>query len=668
MSFGLPLALLIGLLVAGPLIAHVVRRSETPEARLPTFRLLERALADTQRKRRLDDKALFALRALAVLVAAMAAAAPFIRVPLELGDGRACALAIVVDGSRSMLARDGTSPIIEVARSRAERAARGVPNGSEVTLVLAGISPVVLADRAHDPLQAARTTAHIEAKDALGGDTLAQAIHLATRRLHASSYAVRRLVVYSDFAAHVDTGSLGIPAGIETEFVRVAPSDARNAAVELDTIRVDPDARDSRLVRARGRGYGYETRAALTLEVEGVTVDTAVAAIGASPTEVSLRARTARAAPRAQVSIDVEDALPEDDELTFALRVPSQTRVLFVDGESAPNRFEDEVGLAIRALELVPASERRFESTRVDLGSVDDAMLSRHDVVVLANVAALAPETAQSLVHRVREGLGLLVAPGDRTDGRALSRALEDVLPARLGTYARCPERRGVERRDAPDALVSAGLHDAVFQSCTDVDATLGRSRAALTRNDGSALLVLGETGRGRVAVLSSAIDPEGSDIPLRPGFIPFLASLVTHLDGSSSASGERATIGDSVSFDRPGIVVRAPDGSELIARADGRVGPLRVLGPHLVIRDGVTDEDASFTVLPVAGEADLRPVALPRALRSSATSRAARGTLERDVSGPLFLILGVALAAEGFFRERQRGFRRASTTRATPP
>ena len=95
----------------------------------------------------------------------------------------------------------------------------------------------------------------------------------------------------------------------------------------------------------------------------------------------------------------------------------------------------------------------------------------------------------------------------------------------------------------------------------------------------------------------------------------------------------------------------RALSGDALATVSDGRVS---------------VTKSFSLTVVADTAEADLRPAPLPRARGSS--RQAARGTLERDLSSPVFAFLGVALVAEGFLRERQRGRRRASTTRATPP
>jgi len=666
-SFALPFALLLGVLLAGPIIAHFVRRAETPIQKLPTFRLLERALAESNRRRRLDDPWLFAARALLVLLATLAAAAPFVWVPIELGDGRACSMVVVVDGSRSMLARDGTTPLVEVARDRAVRALEGLPRGSEQTLVFATNPPTVLADRVSSGEAAANAARRIDAASAVYGDSLFAAIELGIRRLHGSSLAVRRLVVYSDFARHVDLHALDVPRGIEVEFVRVSPSDVRNASVALDSVRIDDADRRNRIVRALVRGYGFERASRVSLDVDGTTATSSPVTIRDTPEYLELRARAGDDSPSASLAIGVGDALPEDDRFDFRLRTPRETRVLFVDGEPGTNRFDDEVGLAARALELVPEGERRFEATRVDAGAVDDAMLDRHDVVVLANVATVTPVLAATLVRRVRAGLGLLVAPGDRTDGRALSQALAAILPARLGLFGRCDERRGIIRRDAPAAIVISGLDGVVHRGCTEIDPQLGRSRTALARNDGSPFFVVSQVERGRVGVLGVALDPEGSDLPLRPGFMPFLSTSLGYLDGSSTSSAEFVVAGSVVDFGDEPVRVRTPSGAFLTKGANRAIGPLRELGPHIVLRNDVPDDDASFTVIAPASESDLRPGPVPTGRREGRESNVS-GRLARDVSAPFFALIGFAILGEGALRNLQRGRRRALTTRSTPP
>lgn len=668
MSFALPLALLVGLLVAGPIIAHVVRRSETKERPLPTFHLLAMALAESQKRRRLDDRALFALRLLAVALAALAAAAPFVRVPLEFGDGRACALAIVIDGSRSMLARSGTTPLVDLARERAARAAAELPEGSEVTIVLATDPIRTLVDRSTTPETAARAVEGISAAEALGGDTLAAAVRVGVRRLHGARHAVRRLIVYSDFAAHVDSARIVVPSGVTADFVRLSPSSRENAAAVVESVRLDDSDPEVRVVRAGITAERLDASARIRLDVDGRTVAQGEARASSPPTPVELRASGVREALAvAELSADVDDALPEDDAVRFLLRAPSSTRVLLVDGEPATDRFEDEVGLAARALDLAPSDDRRFEVTRVDAGGLTEESLGRADVVVLANVDDLEPAVAEALASRIQAGLGLLVAPADRSDGAALTRRLAALLPARIGLHAPCPERAGVVLRDLPEGLTATGLGGTVHRRCTELEPNLARGRVALTREDGSALLVLGEVQRGRVAVLGTSLDTEDSDLPLRPGFLPFLVSLVGHLDASASSSADRVLVGSTMILRGRGLRLRAPDGTVHEPDQDGRFGPFDALGPWIVTRDGEPDPDASFTVIAPERESDLREGTLPASSRLAAENTRG-GTLRRDVAPPFFALLGLVILAEGFLRDRQRGSLTASTTRSTPP
>lgn len=669
MSLALPLALLVGLLVGGPIVAHFVRRSRSPERPLPTFRLLERALRDSQKRRRVDDRALFALRILAVAFAALAAAAPFVRVPLELGDGRACALAVVVDASRSMLARSGTRPLIEIARERAARAALELPEGSEITVVLATDPPRVLVDRSTLPEAAARSIRSVESGVAVGGDRLQAATRLALRRIHGSSFALRRLIVYSDFDAHVDISGIEPPRGVTADFVRLEPSSRANATVVVDSVRVDPEHPETRVVRAGVLAHGIEAETSLELSVEGTT--NAVRTTAGSPaTLVELHSpRLRETTPTAVLRADVEDVLPEDDELDLILRTEPATRLLLVDGEPATNRYDDEVGLAARALELVPASEHRFEVQRIDAGALGAEELRRSDVVVLANVDRLSADVVDVLVERVRAGLGLFVAPGDRTDGRTVSSQLSALLPARIGLHAPCPDARGGMPRDVPAGIVVSGFAGMAHRRCTELEPNLGRSRTAMVRDDGAPLLVVGEFGRGRVAVLGTSLDPEDSDLSLRPGFLPLLASTARYLDSSGSSIDDRVPPGTTVRVGRDGVRVVDPDGRELLPDAEGRLGPLDRLGPYRVERDGRPDPDASFTVVAELAESDLRAGPLP----SSAAGRGGRAnagtaSLRRDLSAPVFAVLGLLVLTEGFLRERQRGRRVASTTRSMAP
>lgn len=663
MSFALPLALLALSLVAGPIVAHYVRRTDSRRAPLPTIRLLERALAARERRRKLDDPWLFLLRLLAVVVAALAAAAPFVRVPVELGDGRAAAVAVVVDSSRSMLARTGADPAFELARLRAIHAIRALPAGSEVTLVLATDPPRILVDRTLEPAAAAGALESFPGDGLTTGDTLAASMRAALRRLHGSSLSARRLVVYSDFTANVAVRDVEVPPSVEVDYVTLAPPSAPNATIELVGVRAGARA-DERVVTARVRRFGAEARVDVALTVDGHEVERKEARATPEGALIEFSARGVDADDEGVLRVVSDDPLPEDDEVVFGVRAPEETKVLFVDGEPSADRFEDEVALASRALELVAPTTGAYHVVRTQPEGVGERLLTDVDVVVLANVGTLPPDVAQSLVRAVDRGLGLLIAPGDRVDGRAVTQTFSAIIPARLGTHGACEERVGVRVRDVRPEIVLRGLDRTRFLRCTELEPRMGRSQVPLVRGDGSPLFVLGEAGRGRVGVLGTALDAEGSDLPLESGFLALLDGLVRTVRGGAAAVPTTLVAGTVARLPGDGVVVRDPDGRTL-AGDEGRYGPLVALGVYDVERPSLSDVSLSV-VAPVA-EADLRPSAAPGDGRARG-SRQGRAYLARDVSSPVFALFGLALVGEGVLRHLQRGRRRASTTRSTPP
>ncbi|HTN82922.1 MAG TPA: BatA domain-containing protein, partial [Sorangium sp.] len=130
MSFVTLGALLVALLVGAPIAAHLLRRRRAEERPFPPARLVPPTPPTARRRSLLEDRALFATRALSVLALAVLGATPLLRcshLSLSRRAGASVALAIVVDDSLSMRARaragaDGVDSAARDAPSRFERA------------------------------------------------------------------------------------------------------------------------------------------------------------------------------------------------------------------------------------------------------------------------------------------------------------------------------------------------------------------------------------------------------------------------------------------------------------------------------------------------------------------------------------------------------------------
>ena len=142
MSFLVGAALAVGLLVVLPLVAHFLRRGRAAELPFPPAALVKATQTSARRERHLEDRVLFALRALAVVTLAVLGATPLVRcsrLSLARGAGGSLAVAIVLDDSLSMrAAAPGKSSRFEQARDAAARLLDSTREGDSVAIVLAG--------------------------------------------------------------------------------------------------------------------------------------------------------------------------------------------------------------------------------------------------------------------------------------------------------------------------------------------------------------------------------------------------------------------------------------------------------------------------------------------------------------------------------------------------
>ncbi|MEO0325925.1 MAG: BatA domain-containing protein, partial [Myxococcota bacterium] len=96
MGFAAPLALLGLLALAGPILAHLLRRQRLRRSTLPTVALLERARAESDARLRVADPLLLALRLLALAMLALGLAQPYLSTAEAFADGRRASLALVL--------------------------------------------------------------------------------------------------------------------------------------------------------------------------------------------------------------------------------------------------------------------------------------------------------------------------------------------------------------------------------------------------------------------------------------------------------------------------------------------------------------------------------------------------------------------------------------------
>jgi len=215
--------------------------------------------------------------------------------------------------------------------------------------------------------------------------------------------------------------------------------------------------------------------------------------------------------------------------------------------------------------------------------------LGAYTVVALLNVARPTQALALALERFVEAGGGLFLAMGDRVDAPLWNERLAKLLPQPLGlvrTASALPgqhvgetvDERPAERLlplDRRNPLLAAfpeqgdGLVSARFFKYVLLDPVRDTAvrNAILRYESGAPALVEREVGRGRVMLLTTTVDREWTDLPIRAGFLPLLREAARHLVGANDEdSAATLLVGEprllAFAGDVQTLEVTRPDGS----------------------------------------------------------------------------------------------------------
>lgn len=638
MGFGLPWVLLGLVAVAAPILAHLLRRQKLPRQTLPTIAFLHRIHATRAARLRVVDMLLLLLRVLLVSVLVFVAARPYRVVQSSVAD-RQHALAIVFDDSLSMSAIHEGSTLIERVASLAERQVGRLPQGSEVSIVLAGKSPRVWVRRSTEIEMAQNALGEIEERS-IRADALCEAVRRAVDLLLESDLQERRLVVFSDFTpgTHADEcewPTRGISVGLE----EVSTPDPDNRWIRSVEVNGHRDSDKGFSLDAHVAGTNTRKPQSIRLRQKGQETQTApVDWTGEEGTSV-LTLPPGSADAVVEMLLDPDDVLPEDN-VRGVLLGSDTIHVLLVDGDPHPDPRKRETAFLSRALEVAPQAGRSFAVETLDAQDLSESAIVRSDVVILAN-ATLDAKWLPLLQRFVSGGGSLWVTAGDKINPRAYGSVLRDLLPGRYTATRTEDGPLSLKSKDLPE-LSQVTVHGRTPIDETSLDATV-----TVRFSDGSPAMVEHRYRNGRVAMLATTIDDAGTDLPYQPAFVPFVLQTLTWLAGRTEHAVEpfqAVSLPGSTNTQRiqvitpSGRTVDLPDADRIAFRETGEIGAYRVLV------NGVHGPRFAFVVNAPVGESDLVPAELPDV--ASKFERSGEATF-RGIEEPLtpwLLTLAVAL------------------------
>lgn len=565
MSFLNPILLFGIAAISVPILIHLLNRRKFQKVVWAAMRFLRISVEQNQRRMRIEDMILLALRCLLLILLALALARPAIMSKAADVFGQSKVTGVVIlDNSASMAVSDGTQTRFDKARRAAEQAVESMPAGSATAVLLAsdvvnGVIPeptfdlnlarrvireASLTDRATDLFPALNRAMNV-LQDRLA---LRKEIYLITdgqaagwRQLVEAQRALER-----------------VKSEIKTHIVLVSEREERNLAItELRLASgLSPVGQPLRFevqVSNFGREEVRDVRVGLSVDADAPSDEFTIDVLPAgSMRSVSLFARLRSEGFHHVTARIPEDRQNADDRRTIALRAIKEVRVLVVDGEPGSEPRESETYFLRNALAPVAsdlAQNYFIQTVTVTAGELASARFDDFDAIILANVPDFSEGVVQRLQQYLRRGGGLMIFPGAQVNTAFYNDQLfarAQLLPAMLGPARGEADQDEnyftLQARDYQHPMVSlwndpaAGtLGSARFYRAFPLEmpaANTVTNRAAqeagipeivLKYSDGTAAVAQRNWGLGRVVLFSSTADTAWNDFPVRLPFVPLL-------------------------------------------------------------------------------------------------------------------------------------------------
>lgn len=600
MGFLNPL-LLTGLAaVSVPILIHLLNRRRFQKVPWAAMRFLRLSVEKNQRRMRIEDLILLALRCLLVALLAVALARPAFRsnAPDAFGQSKVTAV-LLLDNSQSMAVSDGALTRFDKARQAAAQALDSMVGGSSAAFILASdIAAPVIPEPTFD-LNLARKAVR-EAVLTDRGTDLAPAITRAIEILRPRLALRKEIYLFTDGQAagwrqidEIRKALARVQTEIRAHIILVGEHETRNLSVTGLRLASElaPAGQPLRFevrVANLGREEARDLRVTLSADGEPPGAEAVLPVVGPGETRSASLFLKLRSEGFHSVTARIPaDRQPADDYRTVVVRALKEVRVLLVDGEPGMEPRESETFFLRNALAPVSADDapgffiKPVRATPAELASTrwDD-----FDAVILANVPEFSEATANKLAGYLRRGGGLMIFPGARVNtafyNDVLGRKFQ-FLPATLGAtrgQADQEDQFFTLQREGYDhpivsiwndpgsgSLATARFYRAVTltpmaftpqkprapdepkPAVPDPVQEAGEPRVVLSYATGGPAVMERNWGLGRVLLFSSTADTAWNDLPVRPSFLPLLhralGALIIHQDeGLNIRVGSRFT------------------------------------------------------------------------------------------------------------------------------
>ena len=594
-------SLLLGLLAAAlPWLIHLIGKRRAVPVRFAAMQLLLRSERRISARRRLREILLLVARTSIAAALPLIFAQPFTERVADLPPESLSAQSAVIllDDSASMRRSTDDGTVFERGQERARTLLQQLPNDAEVAFLT--VSEKEAADVSELTLERGRLREAVDgARATARGVDYGQALRRAALVLGTSRRAERRIFLITDLQAsgwrpevlsmpQADHGGLvlldvgGEGQWLNRAVIGLLAQPASDTIAGAVTVKAE-------IADFTGKPH---QNLGVTLRIDGAVVTKSFIELPANGRQTKTFFHTLPSGGGAhdvEVSIDNDD-FPLDDRRLARLELSRALRVLIINGDARTVIREDEAFFLETALR---ATDRTTQVTTALPDDVSAGTLANYNVVFLANVAEPAPALAASLRRFVERGGGLFLSVGGRVNPLVWNERLAELLPQPLSQPRtasaipgqvvgeilddRPPERLAPLDRRHPllanfpargEGLAMARFFK--FMLLEPVPETAG-AQIILRYESGAPALVEKELGKGRVMLLSTTVDREWTDLPIRSGFLPLAHESARRLAGTSDREGSSVlTVGDrrqlALGPDETRLEVTKPDGTVWVA------------------------------------------------------------------------------------------------------
>ena len=629
MSFLVFAALGVGLFVAIPVAAHLLRRGRARERAFPPTSFVPAARSVARERATLEDRLLLAIRGLLILCLAVIGATPLVRcsrLSLNRNAGASVAFALVIDDSHSMRAEGPEGPRFARALRAARELMGSAREGDAIAIVLAG-KPARLALAATTDLNVARRTLS-ELSESDRSTDLEDAVSLARTSIASVPQHDKRVVLLSDLAG------AALP---EAEPPLWAP--LPDLATPLENCGICSAERHGRRIAARVACSSAAAAAGRVLSVVGSQRGQSVplaARGGVQELGLDLDPKS----ERSELELNGGDALKSDDRAPLAAESAALGVLVAADVSNAsaetggPPVLEQAVSAlqdkaALRPIALLPDDANEYRGS---------------GLLLLDDPGGITPEARSALVSFVESGGVAVALLGPRVERMPLGATLEPFLHGAVHWETQAP----YEVNEAsfswlgPEAfgLLDLKLRGRAGLSTSDL---LG-AKILATFADGQPFLTERSLGRGALYTVAVPSSVEHGNFPLRPAFLAlldyFLAEARTRRGAAQSLAGSEWTFPVGAN-----VTVEGPRGSVAVhERAQASGNQQKALTPTLAGRYTVHIDDKQEERVVTLDPSEL--TALPQKPPSNAAQARANAQAGNVDASPELGFVALALVA----------------------